>query len=272
MSDAEVIDGSSDTVLYQVDNGVATVTLNRPDRMNALTGTMVGRLREVMRAAADDEEVRVVILTGAGRSFCAGGDVNALATSPSRSHGNTERIAEMRRLVEIAELLTGMDKPTIAAVNGACAGAGIGFACACDLRFSSSAAVFATAFLRVGLPGDHGAVWSVTRAVGPATARQLFLLGDRFDAAEALRIGLVHSVHPPGELETHVRAVTRRLVDSAPIALASLKANLNDAVTLGLSDYLDHEVERFIHCAATDDAREAATAYVEKRVPTFHRR
>jgi len=145
-------------------------------------------------------------------------------------------------------------------------------ACACDLRYAARSAVFATAFLRVGVSGDYGAVWTVTRAVGPAKARELFLLGDRVAADEAARIGLVHGVVADHDLDDHVSGVATRLAASAPIAVAGLKANLNDALILGFSAYLDREAERFGRCLHTEDAREAARAFLEKRTPTFRGR
>jgi 2-(1,2-epoxy-1,2-dihydrophenyl)acetyl-CoA isomerase len=169
--------------------------------------------------------------------------------------------------MEIDELLHGRGKPVIAAVNGGCAGAGLSLAAACDLRYAASSAVFATAFLRVGVSGDHGGIWSVMRAVGPARARELFLLGERIPASEAERLGLVHEVVPDDQLEGHVAGIAGRLVAAPPAAVAAMKANLNDAEVLGFGDYLDRETERFLSVLGSPEAVEAARAFVRKPTP-----
>ncbi len=246
---------------------VATVVLDRPDRLNALTGAMVVALRDALASLAADESVRVVVLTGAGRGFCAGGDVEALAGADGA--GTAPLAVPLRAVMEVSELLHTMPQPTIAAINGPCAGAGLSFACACDLRYAARSAVFTTAFLRVGSSGDHGSAWVLTRAVGPAKARELLLLSPRLDADEAARIGLVHGVHDDPELLAHVTTIAASLADAMPVALRNLRANLVDAVTLPLGEYLDREVERFEATMASDHAREAARAYLERRAPRF---
>ena len=238
-------------VLVSVSDRVATVTLNRPERLNAMNTPLVDDLLEALRGLAGRSDVRVVILTGAGRAFCAGGDVTSLASGGGRQdRPSSER---MREIVTIDELLHGMPKPVIAAINGPCACAGLSMAAACDLRYAAESAVFATAFLRVGVSGDHGGIWSVTRAVGPAKARELFLLGDRFSALEAHRIGLVHDVVVAEELHDRVATVARRLATSAPAAVRAIKANLNDALVLGFGEYLDRETERFLSVSGSPD-------------------
>ena len=168
-----------------------------------------------------------------------------------------------------AELLHEMPKPTIAAINGACAGAGLSLACACDLRYASASAVFNTAFLNVGLSGDFGGTWTLTRIVGTARARAAYLLAERFDADEAHRIGLVSEVLGDEELGDHVRGVAERLATQPQQALRSMKANLNDALELSFGEALDPEAIRHIGSGRTDDAREATAAFLEKRAPVF---
>jgi 2-(1,2-epoxy-1,2-dihydrophenyl)acetyl-CoA isomerase len=255
-------------VLLSVDGHVATVTLNRPEKLNAMTIELVADLLEILREVAERKDVRAVILTGAGRGFCPGADVGALVEGGG-SRDDATFAPEAREIMRIDELLHGMPKPVIASVNGACAGAGLSMAAACDLRYAAESAVFATAFLRVGVSGDHGGIWSVTRALGTAAARRLFFLGDRIPAAEAAHIGLVHAVLPDGELRGHVRAVAHRLSLASPAAVASMKANLNDAEVLGFGEYLDRETERFLSVSGSPDAREAARAFLEKREPVF---
>jgi 2-(1,2-epoxy-1,2-dihydrophenyl)acetyl-CoA isomerase len=255
--------GVSDApVLVATAGGVATVTLNRPQRLNALNGAMLDGLADALRRLARDEAVRVVVLTGAGRGFCAGGDVHDLATPPS---GGARPSRSARASMEIDELLHGMAKPTLAAVNGPCAGAGLSFAAACDLRYAARSAVFTTAFLAVGMSGDHGGIWTVTRAVGAAKARELFLLGDRVDADEAQRIGLVHRAVPDAELTGVVAETAGRLAAAPAHVVAAMKANLNDALELGLAPYLDKETDRFEAVLAHPDGRALAQSFLDRR-------
>jgi len=250
-----------DIVLVEVADGVATVTLNRPERLNAIGSEMSEALDEAVDALAADDAVRALVLTGAGRGFCAGGDVGGLAGRGEG--GGTGR--DLDSLLRLTQRLRAMPKVSIAAVNGPCAGAGVSFACACDIRYAAQSAVFAGAYLRVGVPGDYGSCWLLTRVVGPAKARELMLLGERIDAAEALRIGLVNEVVPDGEVLAHSLAVARKAATAPPLALAALKANLDDATELGFSEYLDHEIERFHDRMGSEEMRAAAQAFLERR-------
>jgi 2-(1,2-epoxy-1,2-dihydrophenyl)acetyl-CoA isomerase len=162
-----------------------------------------------------------------------------------------------------------MPKITIAAINGACAGAGFSWACACDLRIAAEGAKFSTAFMNAGLTGDFGGTWTLPRLVGPAKARELYLLSEVFDSSEALRIGLVSHVTPKEELMSSVMAVSEKLARRAPTALQGIKANLNDSLRLSFSEALDREAERHQRAAQTKDAIEAARAFIEKREPKF---
>jgi 2-(1,2-epoxy-1,2-dihydrophenyl)acetyl-CoA isomerase len=205
----------------------------------------------------------VVVLTGAGRGFSAGGDVTAMAGASS-AEADGEPL-DLRSIMEISELLHTMPAITVAAVNGPCAGAGLSFACACDLRYAARSAVFVTAFLRVGSSGDHGSAWVLTRAVGPAKARELLFLGERVGADEALRIGLVSAVLDDEALAGHVDAVAARLAGMPPTAARLMKQNLDDAITLPLPEYLDVETERFAECSGSDEAIAAAQAFLDHR-------
>jgi 2-(1,2-epoxy-1,2-dihydrophenyl)acetyl-CoA isomerase len=255
-----------DAVVVEEDGVVVTVTLHRPERKNALDRPAVAMLHDGLAALASRPSVRVVILTGSGSAFCAGGDVGGLATAGPSGSLDAD---ELRRLMDVSALLHTMPAITIAAVNGACAGAGLGFAAACDLRYAARSATFVPAFLRVGVPGDHGAIWSVTRAVGPARARSLFLLGYPIGAEEALAAGLVHEVVPDDALGRRVAVVAERLAATAPSALRAMKANLNDALVLPFDRYLDVEATRFAEVCGSPDAVEAARAFLEKRPPVF---
>jgi 2-(1,2-epoxy-1,2-dihydrophenyl)acetyl-CoA isomerase len=258
------------TVLYQADGAVATVTLNRPERLNAMNRELIGEAVAALERAASDESIRVLVLTGAGRGFCAGGDLAGFADGEfKRPQPIEERIAQLRRNMRSSQILRESDLITIAAINGACAGAGFSWACACDLRYAAASAKFNTAFLNAGLSGDFGGSWSLTRIVGNAKARELYLLAERFGAEEAERIGLVSKVLPDAELMDYVRGVAQRLADSAPIALRRIKQNLNDATRLGFSEALDREADRHSRCSMTEDNTEAAKAFLGKRKPVF---
>ena len=260
----------NETVLYEADGGIATITLNRPERLNAMTAPLLTEALEALETAASDDEVRVVVLTGAGRGFCAGGDLSAGAGGGVVGGGPVEAdVASLRRFMRSSQLLHGMPKVTIAAINGACAGAGLSWACAADLRYAAASAKFSTAFLTAGLSGDFGGTWTLPRLVGAAKARELYLLADRFDAAEAERIGLVAKALPDDELVGFVRSTAERLASAAPVALRGIKANLNDASEVGFAELLDREAARHVRSGRTSDAREAARAFVEKRPPTF---
>ena len=266
----------SSTVLYERDGRVATVTLNRPERMNTMGDDLPERALEALQRAADDADVWAVILTGAGRAFCAGGDLGAMAEGTTAREQATAsdqgRVEHPRRMMRSSQLLYEMPKVTIAAINGACAGAGLAWACACDLRYAAASAKFNVAFRNAGLSGDFGGTWTLPRIVGPAKARELYLLSPRFDATEAERIGLVSEVLPDGELMTRVRAVADDVVCSAPIAVRQMKANLNDALRLSFTELLDREAARHIASARTQDHKEAARAFLEKRPPAFGNR
>jgi 2-(1,2-epoxy-1,2-dihydrophenyl)acetyl-CoA isomerase len=257
------------TVLYDQDGGVATVTLNRPHAMNTLGEDLPERALEALQRAADTEEVSVVILTGAGRAFSAGGDLRAMAEGTTARELATDsrhgRIAHLRRLMVSSQLLLEMPKVTIAAINGACAGAGLAWACACDLRYAATSATFSVAFRRVGLSGDYGGTWTLPRIVGAAKARELYLLSPLFDGVEAERIGLVSKALPEGEFMTYVRSIADDIARSSRVAVRGMKANLNDALRLGFSELLDREAARHVDAAGTEEHREAARAFTEKR-------
>jgi 2-(1,2-epoxy-1,2-dihydrophenyl)acetyl-CoA isomerase len=265
----------SSTVLYEKDGRVATITLNRPERMNTMGEDLNERLIEALGWASDDADVWAVVLTGAGRAFCAGGDLGAMRErhGDAAAPGPQAKVGHLRRMMRASQLLRDMPKVTIAAINGACAGAGLSLACACDLRYAASGAKFNVAFRDAGLSGDFGGTWTLPRIVGPAKARELYLLSPRFDAAEAERIGLVSkTLGSVEELMEHVRSIADQVVHAAPIALRSMKANLNDALRLGFAELLDREAERHIAATQTEDHLEAASAFLEKRRPEFKNR
>jgi len=261
---------TSDTVLLDVSEHIATLTLNRPDKLNALSGEMMAELVPIIERLAEDEEVRCVVVTGAGRGFCAGGDVAGMASGETMPNENP--VARLRRLEETSRLLHEMPKPTIAMVNGPAAGAGLSIALACDIRIAGESARFGTAFIRIGFSGDFGGTWMLQRLVGPARARELYFTGDLIDAREAERIGLVNRVVPDDQLASESRALAERMAKGPPIALARMKQNMNLGLVSDYSALLDAEAEGMIMTATTEDNREAVKAFLEKRPPTFHGR
>jgi len=240
----------TDTVRFEVSGPVATVTLNRPDRLNAMTEELIGGVLACLEQATADDAIRAVVLTGAGRGFCAGGDLGAMGEFAGLRTEEASR-AELRRLHRTTELLHEMPKVTIAAVNGPCAGAGLSWACACDLRIAAESAVFRTAFLSAGLTGDFGGTWSLTRLVGAGRARHLFFLNEKLSAASAAAIGLVGEVVPDGALMGRVADIASGLAQAPPHVVAGIKQNLNDAQELGLHALLNAEADRQVRAAAS---------------------
>ena len=254
-----------ETILYERDGGLAIVTLNRPDSMNGITNTLLREVYECLGAVAYDESVRTVLFTGAGRAFCPGVDLKASTSGAPQEPGRKEYF-------HITTLLHEMPKVTIAAVNGACAGAGFGWACACDLRYASEPAMFNSAFLGVAISGDMGGPWLLPRIVGATKARQLFFSSAKFSAAEAERIGLVLDTFPAETFQAEVRAIAKRLSKSAPLAIGEMKKNFVAAEAMPLRDYIELETERHSRTGASADSREAFRAFVEKREPRFEGR
>ncbi|MDI6912325.1 enoyl-CoA hydratase-related protein [Nocardioides sp.] len=259
----------STAVLYQVVDGVATVTLNRPERFNAMVDELLDSLVERLDAAANDDAVRVVVLTGAGRAFCAGGDMHDLSGSDLGAAEKDTLVAKLRHHTRSTELLHRMPKVTIAAVNGACAGAGLSLACAADVRVASERAVFRTAFASAAMAGDFGGTWSLPRIIGGAHARSLFFLNQKIDARRALEMGLVSEVIAESELSERVTEIAEQIAQGPPLALASIKTSLNEALSVPLEEALVLEGERHIATAQSQDAAEAALAFVAKRRPIF---
>jgi 2-(1,2-epoxy-1,2-dihydrophenyl)acetyl-CoA isomerase len=260
-------------LLEVVKDGVAVLTLNRPDRLNAMSPAMLDAMLEALPRLADDGSVGVVVLTGAGRGFCAGGDVKAMAEGREFG-GDTleEKASALRSRMEVSRWLHEMPKPTIAMVRGAAAGAGLSLAMACDMRFAGDSARFASAFARVGYSGDFGGSFFLTRLVGTAKARELYYTADILSAEQALALGLVNRVVPDARLEEETMVLARRLAAGPRVALRYMKRNMNAAESGTLKDLLDLEAWHHTRCGMTEDHREAARAFVEKREPAFRGR
>jgi 2-(1,2-epoxy-1,2-dihydrophenyl)acetyl-CoA isomerase len=235
----------SGTVLVEIEGGVALVTLNRPDRLNALNGELQEDFLHAVQQVAADDAAAVVVVTGAGRGFCAGGDTRdgGLKRAADGAPPPVERMRGegLRRNADAARLLREMPKPTIAMVNGPVAGAGIGIAGACDLRFAGENATFLSAYANVGGGGDYGATYVWPKIIGAAKARELFLLGEKFSAAEALAFGLYNRVWPDAELRDKTMAVAKRLAAGPRSGYAYIKANLNASDDETFARHLDQE-------------------------------
>ena len=255
-------------LLETVTDGVATLTLNRPDRLNALSTPMLDGLLEALPRLAADAKVAVVVLTGAGRGFCAGGDVKSMAEGTSLLNVN-DAVARLRSRMEVSRLLHEIPKPTIAMVNGAAAGAGLSMALACDLRVASESARFITAFAKVGFSGDCGGSSFLSKLIGTGRARELYYTGEPLNATQALALGIVREVVPDAKLLEATMALARRLANGPSVALALMKQNFNAAETGTLSELLDLEALHQVQTSRTEDHKEAAHAFVEKRPAVF---
>ncbi len=255
------------------DNGVAVITMDRPERRNALTGEMLSGLATALSQLETDNSVRCVVLTGAGGAFCAGGDVKGFAEGGGAAAGYSswDEGVHRQRLEHkgTSGVLFNMPKPTVAAIGGAVAGAGLSLALACDLRIASDTAVMTTAFARVGLAGDYGGTWFLTQLVGPAKAKELYFMPERMDMATALDLGIVNTVAAADDFEDTWRGTAARLASGPPVAYRYMKENINRAVTGELHTSLDLEATHHRHTATTEDHMEASKAFVDKREPEF---
>jgi 2-(1,2-epoxy-1,2-dihydrophenyl)acetyl-CoA isomerase len=272
MSAIEINTGTDD-LLARLDESVLTLTMNRPDARNAMSGAMTTALAEQLAKAELDPAVKCIVLTGAGKGFCAGGDVKGMASRGDGTVGDSTIDYAIHRQRNNQRATAGklfkMPKPTIAALPGAAAGAGLSLALACDLRVMASTAVLTTAFARVGFSGDYGGTYFLTRLVGSAKARELYYLSERVSAEEALRLGLTNWVCSPEELAAKTREIAGRLAKGPTVAFRYMKENLNRAISGEIDDCLDLEATHHVHCGQTEDHREAAKAFVEKREPLF---
>jgi 2-(1,2-epoxy-1,2-dihydrophenyl)acetyl-CoA isomerase len=255
-------------LIETTEDGVATLTFNRPERMNALSTPIMEGLLQGLPRLAGDPAVRVIVLTGSGRAFCAGGDVKSMAEGGERRSA-AEATAHLRSRMEVSRILHELPKPTIAMINGPAAGAGLAFALACDLRIAGASARLVTAFVKVGLSGDFGGSFFMTRLVGAAKARELYFTGRPVDAQEALSLGLVNRVVPDDQLADAAMELARSLAQGPQVALSLMKRNMNCAESAGLAELLDMEAANMVQTVGTEDHREAAKAFVEKRAPVF---
>lgn len=253
-------------VLCDVSGPVARITLNRPEARNAVTTEMVVRLLEVLTELAGRQDVRVVELTGQGdRFFCPGADLDPTGGGPQTDVAPQPALDVTALRVPV--LLHEMPQVTVATINGACAGAGLGWACACDIRVAVAGARFNTAFLDVGVAGDMGLPWTLGRIVGAARARELFMLRGKFDAEEALDVGLVSAVYPASSFRTDVDSVVERLAEAPGTALRFMKANFVASERMSFADYVDLESERHLRIVSGPDFAARAHAFKHGGAP-----
>ncbi len=254
-------------ILTSVADRIATLTLNRPDRLNALTPEVFDECIAALRSWSSDPAVAVVIVTGAGRAFCAGGDVSMMSLVDALPY--EERVDRLRAWHDLSWLLYSMPKITVASVNGFAMGAGLALCLTCDLRIASDQARFGTAYAKIAYSGDFGINWLLTRCVGPAKAKELVFLSEPFDAAEAARLGLLNRVVPHERLESDVQALAARLAEGPQIAFRYMKENVNLSTSHDFGTVLDREAETNLRCGETADHREGVKAFLEKRAAKF---
>jgi 2-(1,2-epoxy-1,2-dihydrophenyl)acetyl-CoA isomerase len=271
------IDTGTEDLLASLDEGVLTLTLNRPEARNAMSGEMTAALAAQLADAELNSQVRCIVLTGAGKGFCAGGDVKGMAADGDGTVGdNTIDHAIHRQRSNqrgTAGRLYSMPKPTIAALPGAAAGAGLSLALACDMRIMARNAIMTTAFARVGFSGDYGGTYFMSQLVGTAKARQLYYLSERVSAEEALELGLTNWVCEAEELQAKAQEIAAQLAAGPSVAYRYMKENFARAISSGdLDDCLDLEATHHVHCGQTEDHKNATKAFVEKREPVFQGR
>ena len=270
---AETIATGTDHLLASMDDGVLTLTMNRPEARNALTPEMLDAFSEQTAYAESSSDVRCVVVTGAGKGFCAGGDVKAMAKR--NKDGRTITVDEAINRQRIHQRATSgrlykMPKPTIAVLPGAAAGAGLGIALSCDLRIMASNAIMTSAFARIGFSGDYGGSLFLSQLVGTSKAKELYFLSERISADEALRLGLANWVVEPEDLAAKTQEIAGSLGNGPTVAYMYMKENFARALTSGdVHDCLDLEVSHHVHCAGTEDHKSAVKAFVEKREPEF---
>jgi enoyl-CoA hydratase/carnithine racemase len=265
------VDTGTDELLCEIEQRVATITLNRPEARNALSDRLTPALRRMIKQCGDDPGVGSILITGAGTAFCAGGDVKGMGDGAPKTEVSVEdRVANLRtKQRTLTGALVAVRKPTVAALPGPAAGAGMAIALACDIRIAAESAFMSTGYARIGLTGDYGMAWLLTRLAGTARARELMFLSERHDARRCEAIGLINRVVPDADLRGAASALARQLAQGPTSAFGRIKDNLDHALMSDLLNSMDQEAENLVLAARTNDHREAVRAFVEKRKPTF---
>jgi enoyl-CoA hydratase/carnithine racemase len=268
------IDTGTKELLCSVRDGVAIITLNRPEARNAMSPDLTQALRDQIKARGDDPKVGALLITGAGTAFCSGGDVKGMGgRGPRGQMTYEERLSDLRwRQTHLTGALFAVRKPTIAALPGAAAGAGLAIALACDIRIAAKSAFGTTGYAKIGLSGDYGIAWLLTRTVGPMRARELMLTSEKVDSERGERIGLFNRVVDDAKLQDEAFAFAKSLADGPRVALRLIKDNLDDALHIDYPTAHFREAERLVSASRTADHKEAVQAFVEKRKPAFQGR
>ena len=256
-------------LLVAIRDGVAVLTMNRPERLNALSQPMIDGAIAALERCADDPGVGCIVLTGTGRGFCAGGDVSAMGSGTVGDMTLEQQTDRQRAIHRFAGLLHAMPKVSIAAINGACAGAGMGLALACDLRVSADSARFTTAFAKVGFSGDFGITWPLVRTLGEARAKELLFLSDVLTAQQAFDLGLLNRILPAADLMATTLQLAARIAQGPLVAYRYMKQNVQAAASESYQALLDREAFTQRRTGATADHREGVVAFMEKRAPKF---
>ncbi|KRR13737.1 enoyl-CoA hydratase [Bradyrhizobium jicamae] len=267
------IDTGTEELLCVIRDRVAIITLNRPEARNAFSDTLTPALRSMIKACGENPEVGALLLTGAGTAFCAGGNVKGMGAHRDKKKMEMSYEDKVADLQERQRLLTGalvsVRKPTIAALPGPAVGAGLALALACDIRIAAQSAFVATGYVRVGLSGDYGIAWLLTRLVGTSRARELMFTGDKVDATRCETLGLVNRVVPDDKLQAEAFALAKSMAEGPTLALRYIKDNLDEALQFDFATARDHEAERLTRLTTTADHKEAVQAFIEKRKPVF---
>jgi enoyl-CoA hydratase/carnithine racemase len=273
MTTEPTVDTGTDELLCVIRDRVAVITLNRPQARNSLSDHLTPALRTMIRTCGENPEVGALLITGAGTAFCSGGDVKGMGAHRDKKKQDMSYDEKVADLQERQRLLTGalvsVRKPTIAALPGPAAGAGLAIAMACDIRIAAQSAFISTGYLRVGLSGDYGIAWLLTRLVGTARARELMFTAEKVDAERCERIGLFNRVVPDDSLQHEAFALAKSLAEGPTLALRYMKDNLDEALLFDFATARDHEAARLVRLTTTADHREAVQAFIDKRKPVF---
>ena len=265
------LDTGTTHLLAKKENGVGYLIMNRPEARNAMSMEMNEALQKKIAEFELDNDIRCIVLTGAGKGFCAGGDVKGMASKDSNDENTIDKAIHRQRDHQrgTSGKLFKMPKPTIASIPGPAAGAGLSYALSCDLRIMSSEAFMTTAFAKVGFSGDYGGTYFMSQLVGSAKARELYFLSDRVSAEEALKLGLTNWVVEPDDLDQKTKEIAEQLASGPSVAYRYMKENLNRAMSGEVDDCLDLEATHHVHCGETLDHKNAVQAFVEKKKPEF---
>lgn len=273
MSTETSIDTGTDELLCVIRDRVAIITLNRPQARNSLSDHLTPALRTMIRTCGESRDVGALLITGAGTAFCSGGDVKGMGANRDKKKQEMTYEEKVADLQERQRLLTGalvaVRKPTIAALPGPAAGAGLAIAMACDIRIAAQSAFVSTGYAKVGFSGDYGIAWLLTRLVGTSRARELMFTAEKVDAVRCEAIGLVNRVVPDDRLQDEAFTLAKSLAEGPALALRYMKDNLDEALDVDFATARNREAERLVRLASTADHREAVQAFIEKRKPVF---